>query len=97
MIRPCKLCGKAVDFSEPWCDHETMEESAWLDILDHHTVKAAQAAIDCKNAPLSPKEIEDLAIQSLIDAVVERAANELGWHAGQAIKERMLKDLEEAT
>jgi hypothetical protein len=21
-----------VDFDEPWCDHETMEESAWIDI-----------------------------------------------------------------
>jgi len=34
MIRPCKLCGKEVDFDEPWCDHETMEESAWLDIRE---------------------------------------------------------------
>ncbi len=21
-----------IDFDEPWCDHETMEESAWRDI-----------------------------------------------------------------
>jgi len=26
------MCGKEVDFDEPWCDHETMEESAWLDM-----------------------------------------------------------------
>ena len=32
MIRECKLCHKQVDFSESWCDHETMEESGWLDI-----------------------------------------------------------------
>lgn len=31
-IRKCKLCGKDVDFDEPWCEHETMEESAWQDI-----------------------------------------------------------------
>jgi hypothetical protein len=23
-----------VDFDEPYCDHETMEESAWLDIRE---------------------------------------------------------------
>lgn len=23
-----------VDFDEPWCDHETMEESMWLDIRE---------------------------------------------------------------
>lgn len=33
-IRPCRQCGKMVDFNEPWCDHETMEESAWLDIKE---------------------------------------------------------------
>lgn len=31
-IRKCKMCGKEVDFSEPWCAHETMEESAWLNM-----------------------------------------------------------------
>jgi len=31
-IRTCKLCGKEVDFDEPWCDHETMEESGLLDM-----------------------------------------------------------------
>jgi hypothetical protein len=29
-IRPCNQCGKMVDFDWPWCDHETMEESAFL-------------------------------------------------------------------
>jgi hypothetical protein len=74
-----------------------MEESGWLDILDRRTVETAQAVIDAKDAPLSPSEVEDLAIQILIDATVEQAAKELGWHAGKTIKERMLKDLEEAT
>lgn len=36
-IRKCKFCGKEVDFDEPWCDHETMEESGWLDIRDRLT------------------------------------------------------------
>ena len=54
-IRECKQCHKMVDFDEPWCDHETMEESAWLDI-DRRTRAAAvelvvndaveQAAVD---------------------------------------------------
>jgi len=26
------MCGKEVDFAEPWCDHETMEESAFLNM-----------------------------------------------------------------
>lgn len=35
MIRPCKLCGQEVDFSEPWCDHETEEECKRLyDLLN---------------------------------------------------------------
>ena len=33
-IRECRQCHKMVDFDEPWCDHETMEESAWLDIKE---------------------------------------------------------------
>lgn len=33
-IRTCKMCGKQVDFDEPYCDHETMEESGLLDIRD---------------------------------------------------------------
>jgi hypothetical protein len=32
-LRNCRQCGKMVDFDEPWCDHETMEESAWIDIF----------------------------------------------------------------
>jgi hypothetical protein len=72
-----------------------MEESGWLDILHRRTVETVQAIIDSKDAPLPPQEVEDLAIQIIIDAVVERAANELGWRAGQAIKERMLKDLDQ--
>lgn len=31
-IRKCRQCGQMIDFDEPWCDHETMEESAWQDI-----------------------------------------------------------------
>ncbi len=31
-VRKCRQCGRMVDFDEPYCDHETMEESAWLDI-----------------------------------------------------------------
>ena len=42
MTRKCKLRGKEVDFSEPWCDHETMEESAWLDIQS----RQRQAAVE---------------------------------------------------
>jgi hypothetical protein len=32
LIRPCKICGKIVDFDDPWCEHETMEESAWREM-----------------------------------------------------------------
>jgi hypothetical protein len=46
MIRVCKLCGKEVDFSEPWCDHETMEESAWLDIHERIYKAAVDKTID---------------------------------------------------
>jgi len=44
MKRPCKFCGKEVDFSEPWCDHETMEESAWLD-MHKRIVKDAEEQV----------------------------------------------------
>lgn len=33
-LRVCKQCGKTVDFDDPWCEHETMEESAWIDIRE---------------------------------------------------------------
>jgi len=39
------MCGKEVDFDQPWCDHETMEESAWLDIAASR-VAAAQTALN---------------------------------------------------
>ena len=44
-----------VDFDEPWCDHETMEESAWLDIRE----RLRAAAID--------KTIDDLVHQAALD------------------------------
>jgi hypothetical protein len=44
-VRECKLCKRMVDFSEPWCDHETMEESAWLDILERQNA-ATKASLD---------------------------------------------------
>jgi len=46
MIRKCKFCGKDVDFSEPWCDHETMEESAWLDIRSRMQKDAFDRVVD---------------------------------------------------
>ncbi len=45
-VRACKLCGKIVDFNEPWCDHETMEESAWVDIHKRIVNAAVDAVID---------------------------------------------------
>ena len=78
-IRVCKMCGKEVDFDEPWCAHETMEESAWL-------------AIDRKQGPLTPKEVHDLAFQIIIDEAVEESAKELGWQAGNAVAEQMKKE-----
>lgn len=38
--------------------------------------------IDAKNAPLSPKEVYDLALEMIIDDAVERSAKELGWPQG---------------
>ena len=46
MKRPCRQCGKEVDFSEPWCDHETMEESAWLDIQSRMVSGAELEVVD---------------------------------------------------
>jgi len=45
-IRQCRQCGKMVDFDEPWCDHETMEESAWLDIQSRQQTAAVEIVID---------------------------------------------------
>jgi hypothetical protein len=61
--RPCKFCGKEVDFSEPWCDHETMEESAWLDI--HKRV--VEAAIN---------KVVDIAVERAAKELMERNYNE---------------------
>lgn len=44
-IRLCNQCGKMVDFDEPWCDHETMEESAWLNIPKAAILACAYAEI----------------------------------------------------
>lgn len=45
-IRQCKLCEKMVDFDEPWCDHETMEESAWLNMPKSRSAKLPEAVYD---------------------------------------------------
>lgn len=45
-IRPCKQCGKVVDFSDPYCEHEIMEESAWRDILKRQKAAAESIVID---------------------------------------------------
>lgn len=46
MIRACKLCGRSVDFSAPWCDHETMEESAWLNMPRMKHLEISEEIID---------------------------------------------------
>jgi len=35
-----------VDFDEPWCDHETMEESGWLDVIKRQREAAVARVID---------------------------------------------------
>ena len=45
-IRECKLCHKMVDFDAPWCDHETMEESAWLDIHERIAASVIDKAVE---------------------------------------------------
>jgi hypothetical protein len=35
-----------VDFDEPWCDHETMEESAWRDINSRIQSSVVDAAVE---------------------------------------------------
>ena len=73
-IRECKQCHKMVDFDEPWCDHETMEESAWLDIAER------QKAVHQHNA-----EVTAALFDKEVDKVVQRAAEELGFQAGKDI------------
>lgn len=50
-------------------------------------LEVAQEAIDAKQAPLSPKEINDLALQIVADEQIEKAAAELGFK-GTAPTER---------
>jgi len=45
-VRECRQCHRMVDFDEPWCDHETMEESAWLDIRARQNQDAVTKTID---------------------------------------------------
>jgi hypothetical protein len=44
-IRECRQCHRMVDFDEPWCDHETMEESAWIDIRERAAAFGRDAAV----------------------------------------------------
>ncbi len=79
-IRKCRQCGKMVDFDEPWCDHETMEESAWLDLA--------------KRLPWLFNPTYDTVLNVAIDRVVEESAKELGFQAGKTWKEQIDKELE---
>lgn len=44
-IRACRECGKMVDFDEPWCDHETMEESGLRNIPRAAILASAYAQV----------------------------------------------------
>jgi hypothetical protein len=77
-IRECNQCHKMVDFDEPWCDHETMEESAWRDIQARGLAFGVDAAL----------------IDELVDNEVNRAAKKLGLSAGKAIGDKIKEDLD---
>ena len=55
-IRKCKQCGRMVDFDEPWCDHETMEESAWLDINERFRNSVIDEVVEKAAKDLMPEE-----------------------------------------
>ena len=79
-VRKCRQCGKMVDFDEPWCDHETMEESAWLDLAKRLPWAANSGPATMSNA--------------VVDEIVEQAAEELGMQAGETWKEQMRTELD---
>jgi hypothetical protein len=87
VIRECRLCHKLVDFNAEWCDHETMEESAWIDIRERGVAFSRDAAaIDA---------IIDKAHDKIVNDAVEQAATELGYHAGKALADSWRKILDE--
>jgi hypothetical protein len=45
-VRECRQCHQMVDFDEPWCDHETMEESAWRDIQSRRDAAMIDTIMD---------------------------------------------------
>jgi len=68
-----------VQYPEP--PQEEQQESA-LEVVQIPTevIEArAQEAIDAKQAPLSPAEVHDLALEIVVDEQVKNAAKELGW------------------
>ena len=80
-IRKCRMCSKEVDFDEPYCDHETMEESGWLNI---------PKAIKQRYA----EDLYERATDKVVDDLVEKVAAELGRQAGIDISKK-IKDLED--
>ena len=70
-IRECKQCHRMVDFDEPWCDHETMEESAWLDIMER--------------VKINGKRSIELYYSGALDEIIHQVAKELGMSAGKDI------------
>jgi hypothetical protein len=74
-IRTCKLCGREVDFDEPYCAHETMEESAWLNM-------PKAVVIEDPRIPLQH-------FNDAVDEMVHQAAKELGWQAGETQKQQL--------
>lgn len=54
-LRACKQCGKMVDFSESYCPHETMEESAWQN-MSPNDVKAGP-----KYIVLTEQDLDEIA------------------------------------
>lgn len=78
-MRECSLCHKMIDFDEPYCAHESMEESAWLDIKERREKLIA----DLRNPESEAYKI------SIIDPIVHAAAVELGLRAAEVFREQV--------
>src|SRR5205809_559419 len=90
-IRECRQCHRMIDFDEPWCDHETMEESAWLDIAQRRREDTEKLAMEVLITKAAGEVMGVSAQKQIADELVEKVAAQLGLSAAETWRKQFMK------
>src|SRR6266480_881034 len=90
-VRECRQCHRMIDFDEPWCDHETMEESAWIDIVERRREDAERLAVDVIVVHTAGELLGKAIQKDIVDELVEKVAVQLGLSAAEIWRKQFME------